>query len=336
MVVEFRDSASSNDYLTWTAAHWADGYVINIQRSFNPGDARLHRACCQWINGAPPRGTGFVGAYVKICAGSLTELTQWMTTHIGAEVRSCGSCRPVLNGQELPAGAASRVEVKLGLARSAVPGRPVGMILVTGAELDRLADACRPLEVSEYRYEQHDYLTNVLLTVLDLQMHTRTVDQSIRHYSDRRREQVRTLDDLEDLLSRFPDDRDGNTAVARYLWGNNHWVRVSWLRGLARFLAEEDLRSQEALTSWARRSDYARDFEGRVKFLGPAAYHWLLMRLGVDTVKPDVHLRRFVERVAGHRVSDTELIRAVTETARRLGHSARALDAAIWEQERAG
>jgi hypothetical protein len=146
------------------------------------------------------------------------------------------------------------------------------MIPVTGAELDRLEDACRPLVVSEYRYEQHDYLTNVLLTVLDLQMHNRT--QSIRHYLDRRYEQVRTLDDLEELLAGFPDDRDGNTAVARYLWGNNHWVRAGWLRGLARFLAEENLRTQEALTLWARRSD------------------------------------------------------------RRLGHSARSLDAAIWEQER--
>ena len=83
-------------------------------------------------------------------------------------------------------------------------------------------------------------------------------------------------------------------------------MRVRWLRGFARFLAEEDLRTKEALTAWAWHSDFDRDFRGRVKYLGPAAYSWLVMRLGVDTVKPDVHLRRFVERVTGHPVSDAE------------------------------
>lgn len=123
---------------------------------------------------------------------------------------------------------------------------------------------------------------------------------------------------MQGLLAQFSDDRDGNSRVAQYLWGNNHWVRVQWLRGLVCFLADEGLQSQEALKAWAERSDYEKDFKGRVKFLGPAAYRWLLMRLGVDTVKPDVHLRRFVERVVGHSVGDDELVRVVSEAPRRL------------------
>ena len=155
---------------------------------------------------------------------------------------------------------------------------------VTGAELDRLGEACQSLPVVSYASEQHDYMTNVLLTVLDLRMHNVAVERSIRHYWDCRQDEIRTLDDLEALLARFPEGNEGNRRVARYLWGNNHWARALWLRGFVRFLADEDLRTREALEAWARRSDYERDFAGRVPYLGAAAYQWLVMRFGVETV----------------------------------------------------
>jgi hypothetical protein len=65
-----------------------------------------------------------------------------------------------------------------------------------------------------------------------------------------------------------------------------------------------------------------------------ATLRWVLG--SVDTVKPDVHLRRFVEDVVGHPVTDGELVRAVTQAARRLGRSPRELDAAIWERAALG
>ncbi len=52
-IEQFRDD--DRGYLTWTAAH-AGGYVINVQRSLNPSDARLHHADCYTINGRPARG----------------------------------------------------------------------------------------------------------------------------------------------------------------------------------------------------------------------------------------------------------------------------------------
>jgi hypothetical protein len=207
-----------------------------------------------------------------------------------------------------------------------------GVGVVTEAELGRLTEACRPLSVRPYEYEEHDYMTNVLLTVLDLQMHNVTVERSIQHYRHYRWHEIRTLDDLEDLLARCPGDQEGNRQVAQYLWGNNHWERVRRLRGLVPFLAEQSLRTQDDLRAWAQRGSYRTDFAGKVPYLGAAAYHWLLMRLGVETVKPDVHVRRFVEAVIGHAATDDELVRAVTEAARRLDWSPRELDAAIWEQ----
>jgi hypothetical protein len=203
---------------------------------------------------------------------------------------------------------------------------------VSDDEIGRLAEACRSLPAGPWEHEEHDYITNLLVMVLDLQMNTVTVERSIQHYRDHRWNELRTLDQLAGLLRRYPDDKEGNLRLARYLWGNNHWTRAGRLRALAAFLAGEHLSTQSELRAWARQSDYQRDFAGRVPGLGPAAYYSLLMRLGVDTVKPDVHVRRFVERVVGHAVTDAELVRAVTEAARRLGRPARELDAAIWEQ----
>lgn len=96
-VTEFRDSDRGNDaYLAWTAANGGHGYLINIQRSLNPGDARLHHAACHWINGTGPRGAGFVGSYIKICSETLDELKQWAVAHVGSEIRGCGTCRPAI------------------------------------------------------------------------------------------------------------------------------------------------------------------------------------------------------------------------------------------------
>jgi hypothetical protein len=203
---------------------------------------------------------------------------------------------------------------------------------VTDDEIGLLAEACRSLPERPWKHEERDYVTNVLVTVLDLQMNTVTVERSIQHYRDHRWGELRTLDQLAGLLRRFPDDKEGNRQLARYLWGNNLWTRAGRLRPLAAFLAGEQLQTQADLRAWARRSDYQRDFAGRVPGLGPAAYQSLLMRLGVDTVKPDVHVRRFVEEVVGHAVTDAELVRAVTEAARLLGRSSRELDGAIWER----
>jgi hypothetical protein len=201
----------------------------------------------------------------------------------------------------------------------------------TEDEIARLTEASRSLPTGSWPHEEHDYVTNLLVTVLDLQMNNVTVERSIKYFRDHRWDEVRTLDQLAEVLDRFPDDKDGNLQLARYLWGNNHWTRAGRLRLLAAFLAGDHLRTQDELRAWAQRGDYQKDFAGRVPGLGPAAYQSLLMRLGVDTVKPDVHVHRFVEDVLGRTLTDAELVRAVTEAARRLGRSARDLDGAIWE-----
>jgi hypothetical protein len=90
-VEQFRDDDTG--YLNWMAAH-GHGYVINIQRSLNPADARMHQASCYTINGQPPRGRTWTGPYVKICSTSLGQLSGWALERIGSPIRPCGVWEP--------------------------------------------------------------------------------------------------------------------------------------------------------------------------------------------------------------------------------------------------
>jgi hypothetical protein len=96
-VVEFRDD--NQTYLAWVTAN-PDGFVVNIQRSLNPGDARLHRATCHWIRDGPPRGDSFVGAYIKVCSLSLAELGEWARSRVGSSIRDCGTCQPTFGAHD--------------------------------------------------------------------------------------------------------------------------------------------------------------------------------------------------------------------------------------------
>ena len=87
----FRDD--DRGYAAWLAAN-AHGYVLNIERSMNPLDARVHEAGCRTITGTPPRGRTWTGPYVKACSPSLTELDAWALSHARSAVTRCGICQP--------------------------------------------------------------------------------------------------------------------------------------------------------------------------------------------------------------------------------------------------
>lgn len=211
---------------------------------------------------------------------------------------------------------------------------------VTSDEFDLVVAACRTLLPAVGGYTEDnfgpygDYITNVLLTVLDLQMHNVAVDNSIKYYWSHRWDEIRELTQLREVLDRFPDTKEGNREAAKYLWGNNHWTRIGWLRGFVTFLEQESLTSQERLREWASTCDYERDFRGRVKYLGIAACQWLRMRLGVDTVKPDVHTHNFVKQAIGRQLSDPGVVKVIEAAAHALDVRARRLDGAIWEHQR--
>ena len=49
-----------------------------------------------------------------------------------------------------------------------------------------------------------------------------------------------------------------------------------------------------------------------------AAFKWLVKRMGVDTIKPDVHVLAFVEATLGFPLSDTEAVAILEKVARDL------------------
>lgn len=89
-VQEFRDD--DRGYRGWIVANSA-GYVLNIQRSLNPSDAKLHRASC-WTIDPRRRQTTMTESYVKLCSLDLAALDRWATERSWAAISRCGTCLP--------------------------------------------------------------------------------------------------------------------------------------------------------------------------------------------------------------------------------------------------
>jgi hypothetical protein len=208
--------------------------------------------------------------------------------------------------------------------------------MIDDVDVERVAATGRTLAPAASVYLEEDFVMNLLETVLDYMLQTTVVVNALEYFKENRRKEVRTLDDLEALMSRYADDQNGNTRLAVYLWGYKLWTRAEQLRGLADYFRSVGVVDRETLKAWAHNSEFRRDFEGRVKGLGPAVYQWLVMRQGVDTVKPDVHVRKFAEAAVGRPLSDTDVIEVVTRAAGVLGIKAYELDWRIWEASRGG
>jgi hypothetical protein len=214
--------------------------------------------------------------------------------------------------------------------------------MLTEAELLTVTEAASRIPLTSSVYVDNDFGTCLVSTVVDFQTHTTAVERALAHFEEHRGERASTLGDFERLFLEYPDTKAGNTELAEYLFGYKMWTRVGLLRSLVRFMRRIGVSDISDLRAWAEKSEFERDFEGQVRFvadgrtngLGPAVYNWLVMRLGVETVKPDVRLHRFVETAVGRRVSDSDLVSAIESAAKRIGASPRQLDWSIWEAMR--
>jgi len=197
--------------------------------------------------------------------------------------------------------------------------------VLSDLELDALEHAASSIPLSSFEFVADDYVLALFDTVLDYQNQAAAIQKAEDHYREQHDREIRTLDDLEAVLDRFPEDREGNDELAQYLWGNHHWRRAQELRGLVRYFRERNVTTLRQLRTWATKSQQ-EDFVGHIKGLGPAVYRSLAMRMGVDTVKPDVHVLRFVSAAIGRTATQAEAVEGLTEAAARLGLPARDLD----------
>jgi len=197
--------------------------------------------------------------------------------------------------------------------------------VLSDRELDAVEHAASSIPLSGFEFVADDYVLALFDTVLDYQNQAAAIQKAEEHYREQHDREIRTLDDLEAVLDRFPEDREGNDELAQYLWGNHHWRRAQELRGLVRYFRERNVTTLRRLRTWATKSQQ-EDFVGHIKGLGPAVYRSLAMRMGVDTVKPDVHVLRFVSAAIGRTATQAEAVEGLTEAAARLGLPARDLD----------
>jgi hypothetical protein len=205
--------------------------------------------------------------------------------------------------------------------------------MLNDTERSQLLDACRRVPLTSSTYLADDLVQTLLETVVDYQQHTTTVVNAIEHFRAHCWAEIRTLVDLEGLFARYPEDKVGNTDLATYLWGYKLWTRAQQLRDLVAFLRRLGIDDLAGLRKWSETSTFA-DFEGQVKGLGPVVYQWLTMRLGVETVKPDVHVLRFVSGAIGRRVSEQEAVVGLVAVAGAMRVNANVLDWSIWEWQR--
>jgi len=206
--------------------------------------------------------------------------------------------------------------------------------MITQQEYDIILQKCNEIPPAQGMYLINDYIENLFLTVLDFQMHNVSVSKAIAYYRGNRFYEIRTTIDLARLLFQYADDKECNTAVAQYLWGNSHWTRVSLLRKLVAYFESIGVTSQEALHYWAEKSDFEKDFKGKIPGIGYAIYKWLVMRQGLETVKPDTHLMRFIGSIVRHSFTEKELVDVLEKVAKQLGLKAYELDWKIWEYQR--
>lgn len=206
--------------------------------------------------------------------------------------------------------------------------------MITQQEYNLIFQKCKEISPAKGSYLIHDFIENLFLTVLDFQMHNVSVSKAITYYRNNRFNEIRSINTLKRLLSKYADDKEGNTAVAQYLWDNRHWTRVSLLRKLTAYFESINVTSQEALRCWAEKSDFKRDFENKIPGMGYAIYQWLIMRQGIETIKPDTHLIRFVESIVHHSFTENELVDVLEKIAKQLALKAYELDWKIWEFQR--
>jgi hypothetical protein len=197
-------------------------------------------------------------------------------------------------------------------------------------EFRDLLRACAALPLPDDVYADNDFVTDLLETVLNFQMLRTTVTKALNHFESNCRDKIQNFTDLEDLLKFNKDD----LSVAIYLWGYRYWNRVTLLRRLVAFFRSEGIADKDRLKRWAGESTFQRDFEGRVPGLGFAVYKWLVMRQGIQTIKPDTHVRAFVFSVTGIELDDPSLVNALAKVAARLNMQPQDLDWRIWEHQR--
>lgn len=212
--------------------------------------------------------------------------------------------------------------------------------VVTNADFNRLVWECKKLPKHQKEYICNNFIENLLLTVLDFQMRGEVVGRSIEHFRESsHKNKIKNLKNIKEMLGNA-DEENQDRKIAQELFGYNHWTRIQLLRRLVRYFESTGVpdvwrvENQKQLVKWANKVEYESHFKGKVKGAGIAIFKWLVMRQGVNTIKPDTMLHKFFKETVGYNVDDNSLIKIFEKVAGELKIRANELDWSIWEYQR--
>lgn len=86
----------------------------------------------------------------------------------------------------------------------------------------------------------------------------------------------------------------------------------------------------EGMRLFASSPNFYKEITG-VKGIGIATARYLAILLKIDTVKPDVHILRFINQSIGRKVSEQKAVDLLTQAAKEMGESVARIDNSIWQ-----
>lgn len=196
------------------------------------------------------------------------------------------------------------------------------------SECERLADG------PDYRMS--NYALNVINTALDFQQNVVSVNKAMNYYDANMG--YRSHRGLKGIISEFPNSERGNRRLSQELWSNNMWTRAQFMRVLLNEFETRGIKGQRSLEKWLRTADFDRDVKGQFRSehhsMGFAIFHWLCLRCGIETIKPDTHILNFVSNSIGRKVRGPEAVDLLMKVSNQQHRKPYLLDAAIWHHQR--
>jgi hypothetical protein len=211
-------------------------------------------------------------------------------------------------------------------------------MLLTKEELSAISSYINDNIQIEYIYDSSEYsYTNPILIILDVLLSkNRNYDvikkNNLDYFEKNYGKIINSLQQVVDLV-----DENGLKALGTLI-NSTYESRIEEIYNTCKAFLEfkyekgvmDDL---EAMKIWANNAKKG-DFIWNIKGIGPAVFQYLQMLLGIDTVKPDVHIMNFLYKVTERKFKEFESIKGFKEIAEYMGIRVADLDYSVWNYQR--
>lgn len=143
---------------------------------------------------------------------------------------------------------------------------------------------------------------------------------------------VKTLQDMKDLIDSMSEREFCKKVLNLNIKKTSFWRYVmlkNLIKAFTVYRTEKGFNGDwEAIQDWAKKVDIKNledDIIGRIEGVGPATLQNLRLSCGIDTVKPDVHVKEALKEIElGNEIEVVELLSELT------GYSSVELDQIFW------